>query len=151
MNRKTAGSLRISERSAGHTTILDLQGDLLGAESISRLSPIVRRIAQSGRQQLLLNLEGVESIDAGGLGALVDAYRTVARHRGTFALAAAPRRVRDLLVITRLATVFRLFESEEEAVAHEPSIPLSLVPPVWATPHSSPAFLAPIQRFLRHA
>ena len=111
-----AADMQITERSIGDTTILDLHGTLYGPDATARLGETIRRLAHAGRQQFVVNLADVPSIDAAGLGALVDAYCFVSRNRGTLGLANVTRRLHDLIVITRLVTVFDIFDSVEDAI-----------------------------------
>ena len=87
-----AADMQITERSIGDTTILDLHGTLYGPDATARLGETIRRLARAGRQQFVVNLANVPSIDAAGLGALVDAYCVVTRNRGTLGLANVTRR-----------------------------------------------------------
>ena len=143
--------MRITERWLGDTTILDLQGPLTGPEGTERLGATVHRLNRAGRQQLVVNLEDVPSIDAAGLGALVDAYSVTTRNGGTLKLAHLAKRLHDLIVITRLVTVFDIFDSVEDAIRNGSEVtpnPLTTSP---VAPQVSQASLGSIQRFLSHA
>ena len=72
---------------------------------------------QEGRRKLVLDLRGVTYIDSAGLGLLVAKYVSVRRTGGDVRLVHVTARSNQLLSITKLATVFRMFESEAEAVA----------------------------------
>ena len=147
-----AAHMQINERSIGDTTILDLRGTLFGPEAMERLGAAIRRLARAGRHRLVVNLADVPSIDAAGLGALVDAYCLVSRNRGTLGLANVTRRLHDLIVITRLVTVFDIFDSVEDAVRRgaEPA-PAPSTATRSLAPQLSRASLGSIQRFLSHA
>ena len=108
--------MRITERWLGDTIVLDLHGPLNGPEGTERLGETVHRLAGAGRPQLIVNLEDVPSIDAAGLGALADAYCAITRNGGAIRLAHLNNRLHDLLVITRLVTVFDIVDSVEHAV-----------------------------------
>src|ERR1700731_1486358 len=107
----------ITERALRDTTVLELHGVLTAPAATELLDAAVRRVSGSGRQRLLIDLGDVPSIDAGGLGSLVTAYGAVRRKGGSLRLANVGRRVNTLLVLCRLATVFEMFESVEEAVS----------------------------------
>ena len=147
-----AAHMQITERPIGDTTILDLRGTLFGPEATELLGAAIRRLARAGRHRIVVNLADVPSIDAAGLGALVDAYCLVSRNRGTLGLANVTRRLHDLIVITRLVTVFDIFDSVEDAVGRgaEASPAPSTATPSLA-PQLSRASLGSIQRFLSHA
>ena len=115
---RRAMPMTIEERASGDVTILDVRGrmtiedvqDMLLAEN-------VRPLLQAGRTQILLNLEGVPYVDTMGLCNVVEAYITTRRHGGSLKLLGLTPHVRELLVITRLLTVFEAYVSEADAVA----------------------------------
>ena len=143
--------MRIIERSLGHTTILDLHGALTGPEGTERLGASIHRLTHAGRQQLVVNLEDVPSIDAAGLGTLVDAYSVITRNSGTLRLAHLTKRLHDLIVITRLVTVFDIFDSVEDAIRNGSRATPNPVTTSSAVPQLSQASLGSIECFLRHA
>lgn len=109
--------MTISERSVGTVTVLDLSGQLKqGDASAQRLSDKVRSLLQEGRKRIVVNLGGVSYMDSGGLGELVQSHATTSRQGGRLKLTNTTARLKDLLTITKLATVFELHESETEAV-----------------------------------
>ena len=76
----------------------------------------VRRNLDEGRIRLVLNLADVPYIDSGGLGAIAHTYTSAWRRGGELKLLNVKNRNRQLLTVTRLITVFEVFESEDEAV-----------------------------------
>ena len=144
--------MRITERWLGDTTtILDLQGPLTGPEGTELLRAIVHDLTRAGPQQLVVNLEDVPSIDAAGLGALVDAYCVTTRNGGTLKLAHLNKRLHDLIVLTRLVTVFDIFDSVEEAIRDGSGVTPSPFSTSSALPQLPQASLGSIQGFLRPA
>jgi anti-sigma B factor antagonist len=107
----------VSERAAGETTIVDLQGKLIAGVGAERLRDKLQSLLQQGRRQFVVNLGEVPYMDSTGLGELVHAYATVARQGGALKLLNATTRLRDLLVITKLVSVFECFDHEAEALA----------------------------------
>ena len=71
---------------------------------------------QQGRKKLILNLEGVPYVDSAGLGEIVRTYTTVSRQGGNLKLLNLTKRITDLLMITKLLTVFDTYDSEQEAL-----------------------------------
>lgn len=108
--------MTLSERTSGTVTIVDIAGKLTVNDS-NQLRDKVRSLLQQGRTQLIVNLGGVPYMDSAGLGELVQAYATATRQGGTLKLLNTTSKLHDLLVITRLATVFESFDSEAAAVA----------------------------------
>ena len=110
--------MNISQRTVQKVCVLDIDGPItLGADGSEKLGDKVRSLLQSGEKQVLLNLSGVAYIDSAGLGELVNAFTTVKKQGGALKLVGVTKKLKDLLVITKLATVFDSFESEAAAVA----------------------------------
>ena len=143
--------MRITERWLGDTIVLDLHGPLNGPEGTERLGATVHRLAGAGRPQLVVNLEDVPSIDAAGLGTLAEAYCDITRNGGTIRLAHLNKRLHDLVVITRLVTVFDIVDSVEDQVRSGSGVTPSPLTAGSAVPQLSQAPLGSIQSFLRHA
>jgi anti-sigma B factor antagonist len=110
------GGMEIEERANGGVMILGLKGKLTIGEGDELLKDKVNSLIQQGHQKLLLNLEGVPYVDSDGLGEIVRTYTTVSRQGGKLKLLNLTKRIKDLLAITKLLTVFETFESEPEAV-----------------------------------
>ena len=139
--------MRINERWLGDTVVLDLHGPLNGPEGTARLGATVHRLAGAGRPQLIVNLEEVPSIDAAGCGALADAYSVITRNGGIIRLAHLNKRLHDLVVITRLVTVFDIVASVEDAVRGGPGVTPNPLTAASAVPRLPQAPLGSIQGF----
>jgi anti-sigma B factor antagonist len=111
------GFMTMSERMVGGITLLDLDGQLILGASAEGFRDKLRSLLQQGQQQFIVNLAAVPYMDSGGLGELVQAYATVTRQGGALKLLNLTSRLRDLLVITKLATVFDCYDSEAAALA----------------------------------
>jgi len=110
--------MTISERVVGAVRILDLNGQLrIGDAGAQLLSDKVRSLLQQGEKNILVNLHGVSYMDSAGLGELVQAFATASRQGGRLKLVNATTRLHDLLTITKLATVFELYDNETSAVS----------------------------------
>jgi anti-sigma B factor antagonist len=108
--------MKINERTLGAVTVIDVDGPItIGQGDTDRLGDKVRSLLQQGRKQLIVNLAKVSYMDSAGLGELVQAYTTVSRQGGALKLVGVTTRLNDLLVITKLATVFDSYESEAAA------------------------------------
>ena len=108
--------MQIEERRSGDVMILDLTGKLTIGDGDELLRDKINSLLQQKQRQLLLNLEGVPYIDSAGLGEIVRTYTTVKNNGGDLKLLNLTKRIADLLAITKLATVFESFDSEEDAV-----------------------------------
>lgn len=110
-------ALNISERKSGETTILDLDGKVMLGEESTALREAISRVLDSGVKSVLLNMGGVAAIDSSGLGTLVSCYATARREGASLRLYGLSERVSDIMAVTKLATVFDLYEDEKAATA----------------------------------
>ena len=108
--------LDVKERQAGDVVILDLSGEVRIGEGAVSLRDSIRKLADSGKQKILLNLKGVKYIDSTGIGELIANYTTVTRQGGQLKLLNLTDRIQNLLVITKLLTVFDSYDNEAEAL-----------------------------------
>ena len=110
-------NLYINERRVGDVTVLDLKGRVrIGGGSLA-LHKAIRCLVDEGKTQLLLNLASVTHIDSSGLGELISSHVTLSNQGGTIKLAHLTERLRDLMTITKLLTVFEVYDNETEAIA----------------------------------
>jgi anti-sigma B factor antagonist len=108
--------LDVKERQAGDVTILDLSGEVRIGEGAVALRDSIRNLADQGKTKLLLNLAGVKYMDSTGVGELIANYTTVTRQGGQLKLLSLTERIQNLLVITKLLTVFDSYDNEAEAL-----------------------------------
>jgi len=108
--------MTITERKVGDVTILDVEGKILLGEGDVQLKRKIDELIERKENKLLLNLANVPYMDSGGLGEIVRSYTTVRRAGGELKLLNATKRISDLLTITKLITVFEIYEEEGEAV-----------------------------------
>ena len=108
--------MTISERTIGGVTILDINGRITVQDGADEFHEMVRQVVRRGRLNLVVNLRDVPYIDSTALGEIVRAYATTTRLGGTLKLLNVHGRVHDLLVITRLLSIFDLFDTEPDAV-----------------------------------
>jgi anti-sigma B factor antagonist len=95
--------------------IVDCTGRLVFGDETAALRDSVKDLITTG-SRIVLNLGGTTYIDSGGLGTLVALYTTARNAGGYIKLAHLNKRVGDLLQVTKLLTVFEVYESEEDAV-----------------------------------
>jgi anti-sigma B factor antagonist len=106
--------LRMSTRSLEGVLVVDCSGRLVfGEESASLRDTVKKLLADSPK--IVMNLREVNYIDSGGLGTLVSLYTTARNAGGAVKLASLSQRVGDLLQVTKLCTIFEVFDSEEAA------------------------------------
>ena len=111
--------MQIREREVGEIAVLDVIGRMVLSERTSDnlFRNTVADLLDIGRRQLVINLAQVSQVDTSGLTALVSAHLTAAKRGGALKLVSPTKRVRDLLGITRLNTLFEIFDNEDAAVA----------------------------------
>jgi anti-sigma B factor antagonist len=109
--------MTIAERTIGDVVIVDVSGKItLGDGGDAVLKDKMRSLVHQGHRKLLLNLGDVSYVDSAGLGEIVQSYATVNKNGGQLKLLNVTKRIKDLLSITKLLTVFETYDSEAEAV-----------------------------------
>ena len=109
-------NLYINERQAGDITILDLKGRLRIGGNMLALHKSIRSLILEKKNLILLNMAGVTYIDSCGLGELVASQVSVEKRGGEIKLTGLTEALRELLNVTRLSTVFDVYENEADAM-----------------------------------
>jgi len=121
--------LYMVEKKLGDVVLLDVRGRLTLGQETADLRSKLTHLLEAGQLKIILNLHGVSYIDSSGLSTLVACYATARKNSGTLKLTHLTTRVRDLLQITHLSTVFETYPTVEDAVrsfqnpADRPSMP----------------------------
>ena len=109
-------SVQVNPRRLDDVVILDLSGRITLGEGTVAVRDALQKLLRAGDRKFLLNLADVDYIDSGGLGELITGFTRVRAEGGQLKLLKLTHRVRDLLQITKLLTVFDSYESETEAL-----------------------------------
>lgn len=109
--------LHIQQREREGITILELKGRITVGPEATELRDTCSRLAAEGKRNLVLELGGVDFIDSTGLGALVMCATTLRKTGGNMKLVNLNRRNIELLVMTKLATIFEIFNDEQDAIS----------------------------------
>jgi anti-sigma B factor antagonist len=109
-------SVKLTTRKVGDVTVVDVSGKITLGEGSSALRDVLRDLTANGEKKVLLNLSEVTYIDSSGIGELVSGFTSVANAGGTLKLLGLTKRVKDLLQITKLYTVFDVHEEEAHAI-----------------------------------
>ncbi len=109
-------SVKLSTRQVGDVTVVDVAGRITLGEGSSALRDTLRELVSKNHKKVLLNLGEVSYIDSSGIGELVSGFTTVTNQGGQLKLLNLTKRVKDLLQITKLYTVFDVHEDEAAAV-----------------------------------
>lgn len=109
-------SLTIQDRDKEGIRILDLKGRLTVGEEVSRFRDRLKAETAAGRSRIILNLQETDYIDSTGLGTLVTCFSSLRKAGGALRMLNLNRRNIELLILTKLTTVFELFDDEQDAV-----------------------------------
>jgi anti-sigma B factor antagonist len=107
--------LKLSTRTKDGVLVVDCSGRIVFGEESAHLRDTVKKLV-SENNRVVLNLPGITYIDSGGLGTLVALYTTARSGGGSIKLASLTPRVGDLLQVTKLLTVFDVYDSEDKAI-----------------------------------
>ncbi len=109
-------SIKLNTRQVGDVSVVDVAGRITLGEGSSALRDALREMVNNNHKKILLNLGDVNYIDSSGIGELVSGFTTVTNAGGQLKLLNLTKRVKDLLQITKLYTVFDVHEDEAHAV-----------------------------------
>lgn len=109
-------SIQVTTRQVGDVSVIDVTGRITLGEGASTLRESIRDLVAKGNKKILLNLSDVSYIDSSGIGELVSGFTTVTNQGGVLKLLGLTKRVKDLLQITKLYTVFDVYDEETSAI-----------------------------------
>ena len=111
--------MQINLRHKGSIIILDVEGNLVGPNTIALKNTIDDQIREARGEPvfMILNLERVQLMDSSGLGVVVAAYASIRRNSGRIALLNIGGNIRSLIIMAKLVTIFDRYETEADAVA----------------------------------
>ncbi|MBN2381649.1 STAS domain-containing protein [bacterium] len=108
--------MKCEQKDVGDVTIISLSGKITIGEGDEALRNIITEVLDRGKRKLLLNLENVKYMDSAGIGELIRCYTTVTNKGGKLKLLKLTKKIKDLLTITKLISIFEDFAQEEEAL-----------------------------------
>lgn len=108
--------LVIHVRKLGNIVILDLIGKITIGDGSNQLRDEVNRLLEAGEKEIILNFEHASYLDSSGIGELISRHTTTKNQGGHLKLLKLPRKIKDLLTVTRLLPVFETFDNEEDAI-----------------------------------
>jgi anti-sigma B factor antagonist len=110
--------MNIDQKVSGDVMVVKINGDItLNQGGDVLLKDKIQSLLQQGHKKLVLDLGGVSYVDSAGLGQLVQIHSTTKSNGGTLRIANVTKKLKDLLVVTKLVTVFDSYDSEAEALA----------------------------------
>jgi len=112
------GRMQLEQRMAGDVAIISVDGDItLNKGGDVLLKDKVQSLIQQGTKNIVIDLSRVAYVDSAGLGQLVQAYATTKNKGGALKLVNVTKKLKDLLVVTKLLTVFDTFDDEKAALS----------------------------------
>jgi anti-sigma B factor antagonist len=108
--------MNVSERKVGGVTVVDVSGRMVSTDNPGRLKDKITSLVFQGDKQIVLNLGNVTYVDSSGLGEIVACHSSALKGGAEVKIANAANKIKDLLVMTRLVTIFDSHETEDAAV-----------------------------------
>ncbi len=112
--------LKMTERMVDGVSVLDLEGRIVLGDESSALRERVKALLEQGRRKIVLNMGQVTYIDSAGLGALVAAYTSAQNSGASLKLINLGSKFREVLQVTKLLTVFDVYDTEQAAISSFP-------------------------------
>jgi anti-sigma B factor antagonist len=109
--------MELQVRKNGGVTVIAVSGTITMLDTPSPLKDRVTSLVRDGERNIVLSLGNLTFVDSSCMGELVSCYVRVARAGGTLKLAQSPRRIQELLLVTRLGEIFDCFETDSAAIA----------------------------------
>jgi anti-sigma B factor antagonist len=108
--------MKATSRTSDGVEIIQLQGKITIGSGDSQLREVITNALNTGKNNILLDMSGVTTIDSSGIGELVGSYTTVTNRGGKLKLLHLPAKLNELLHVTQLITVFEVYENEQDAL-----------------------------------
>jgi anti-sigma B factor antagonist len=109
--------MKISRREEGPVTVIEPKGKITIGEGDVLLREEITKLLSEEKKHLVLDLGGISYMDSAGVGELVSVYTSVKNRGGELKLACLTKKIKDLLQITQLMTIFDTYETTQEAVS----------------------------------
>ena len=109
-------SMKAMLRQVDPAIVVDMSGRITLGEGCTQLRELIRDQMSKGNKKLLLNLADITYIDSSGIGELVSGFTSVSNQGGQLKLLNLTKKVKDLLQITKLYTVFDVYDDEAKAI-----------------------------------
>jgi anti-sigma B factor antagonist len=112
--------LKMTERTVDGVSVMDLEGRIVLGEESSALRERVKNLLGADKKKIVLNMGNVSYIDSAGLGALVASYTSAKNQGAILKLVNLGAKFREVLQVTKLLTVFEVYDSEQAAISSFP-------------------------------
>jgi anti-sigma B factor antagonist len=108
--------LQIESKVVGDVCVLTPEGKIVIGDEVGAMREKIKEALQAGHKNILVSLEKVNYMDSTGVGALVGSFTTIRGQGGQLKLASLSQRTRDILLVTKLLTVFDVYENEADGI-----------------------------------
>ena len=109
--------MKISRREEGAVTVIEPKGKITIGEGDVLLREEITKLLAEDKKHLVLDLGGISYMDSAGVGELVSVYTSVKNRGGELKLSCLTKKIKDLLQITQLMTIFDTYETTQEAIS----------------------------------
>jgi len=109
--------MKLAQKEERGVIILQLSGKIMGGPDASTINDLLHELIESNKPHVVVDMSQVEWMNSSGLGILIGGVTTLRNNGGDLKLACATKKIQDLLVITKLQSVFESFDQIEDAVA----------------------------------
>ncbi len=109
--------MTLQEREVNGVVILELSGKIMGGPDAALLNEKLHELVEQGKKKVVADLSGVQFINSSGLGILIGGLTTMRNNGGDLKLARAADRVKTLLSVSNLESVFQIFDDLDAAIA----------------------------------
>jgi anti-sigma B factor antagonist len=110
-------SVKVGVRETQGVTVVEVSGRLTLGEGVAKVRSELQPIIAGGKRQIVIDISEVSYLDSSGIGLLVSTYATMNRLGGHLKICGLSNRVKDLLLLTKLFTVFEVYDNADAAVA----------------------------------
>jgi anti-sigma B factor antagonist len=108
--------MKFKTKELKEVTVIELKGNVMGGPDATELNQELHKQIDSGRKKFVVDLSEVKFINSSGLGMLIGGLSTVRNAGGELRIAAATKKIENLLIVTKLNTVFSSFKTTKEAI-----------------------------------
>ena len=99
-----------------NAVIIDLIGNVMGGDDTKEFNELLHKLIDEGKKNIIVDLSEVKFMNSSGLGMLISGLTTMKRENGSIKLASVTEKIESLLIITKLITIFEIYDSVDEAV-----------------------------------
>ena len=108
--------MELTQIDKNNVTVLKLEGKLMGGPDATQLHESLHNLIDANIKNVVIDLKGVDWINSSGLGVLISGLTTVRNSGGNLCLAQPSDKIKNILTITKLSSVFMSYDNLDEAI-----------------------------------